>query len=188
MWHHYDFIMESRASFDLLNLIVEAIHIDCYQDQVYILYGWWDIVTQSRNTFCYISIIFPTPFYQFHKEHPKNTKFWLSITQKPFIEFLWNFCSLLIAMATFVSTAHLLWHVSHHAVFLAQLQWFEGPRLRPSDNTCLPGTWYDILLYHILAARDNLKIVTRVPPSCYCLNLEQCQRQLRNICWLRLLY
>ena len=36
-------------------------------------------------------ILSRTPFYQFHKEHPKNTKFRLSITQKPFIEFLWNF-------------------------------------------------------------------------------------------------
>ena len=34
--------------------------------------------------------------------------------------------------------------------------------------------WLSILLYNILA-------------SCYCLNLEPCQRQLRNICWLRLL-
>ena len=36
----------------------------------------------------YLTILSRTPFYQFHKEHPKNTKFLLSITQKPFIEFL----------------------------------------------------------------------------------------------------
>ena len=39
----------------------------------------------------------------------------------------------------------------------------------------------------ILAARENLNIATRVLSSCYCLNLELCQHQLRNLCWLRLL-
>ena len=60
----------------LVHLITlfEAIPID----QVSILYGCWDIVAQ------------------FHKENPKNTKFLLSITQKSFIEFIWNFYSLLV--------------------------------------------------------------------------------------------
>ena len=94
----------------------------------------------------------------------------------------------LLTWPRLVSTRLLLWHVIQHAGFLAQLQWFEGPRLRTRDNTCLPGAWYDILLYNILAALDNLKIVTWVNSvCCYCLNLEPCQRQLRNICWLRLL-
>ena len=99
-----DVIMTSLKSHvsHLIHLITlfEAIPIDCYLDQVSILYGCWDIVAQSMHTFCYtyiyLSILFRTPFDQFHKEHPKNTKFWLSITQKPFIEFLWNFYSLLI--------------------------------------------------------------------------------------------
>ena len=76
----------------------EAMPIDCYLDQLSIFYGCWDTVAQNRYTLCdfVLYILSRTPFYQFHKEHPKNTKFWLSITQKPFIEFLWNFYSLLI--------------------------------------------------------------------------------------------
>ena len=52
--------------------------------------------TEEGQISHYISILSRTPFYQFHKEHPKNTKFWLSITQKAFIEFIWNFYSRLI--------------------------------------------------------------------------------------------
>ena len=39
----------------LIHLITlfEAIPIDCYLDQVSILYGCWDIVAQSMHTFCY---------------------------------------------------------------------------------------------------------------------------------------
>ena len=32
-------------------------------------------------------ILSRTPFYQFHKGHPKNTKFWLSITKNILLNF-----------------------------------------------------------------------------------------------------
>ena len=68
----------------LIHLITlfKAIPIDCYLDQVSILYGCWDIVAQSMHTFCYfvlyiyiLYILSRTPFYQFHKEHPKKLIF-----------------------------------------------------------------------------------------------------------------
>ena len=103
MWRHYDIIMESRASIKSLNYIVWS---NTYwllpKSSLYLVWLLrYSRPKQAHFLFSiylsiYLYILSRTPFYQFHKEHPKNTKFWLSITQKPFIEFIWNFYSLLI--------------------------------------------------------------------------------------------